>query len=67
MIPRGIDRRIGPRSWPIPGEQRRQFERRGRPTQVQRPETLARGSIRPAPGEAAPFFERRRVPESGME
>lgn len=63
------DRRTGSRSWPMPGDQRRDFDRRGAPTRSDWTTVAPAmpGAIRPAPGEAAPFVERRRVPESGME
>ena len=68
MIERGPDRR-GPRSWPVPGDRRRDVNRGEQPARLEWPESAPAlpGTIRPAPGEAAPFVERRRVPESGME
>lgn len=58
------DRRADSRSWPISGEQRRQFDRRGRaPAAV----PVAVGAVRAGYGEVPPPRERRQRPESGME
>lgn len=46
----------------INDRRRTEYDRRGQPSVPAMP-----GSVRPAPGEAAPCRERRRVPESGME
>jgi hypothetical protein len=64
MIERGQDRRSGASLWfsSPPNDRRRpSYERRGSGVPAQP------GAIRPGVGEAAPFKERRRVPESGME
>lgn len=68
MIERGKDRRRV-RAWfsTLTHDRRRGIDRRACAAPLMWPAAALPGTIRPAPGEAAPFVERRRVPESGME
>jgi hypothetical protein len=69
MIERGKDRRrcVSSHFTQPQHDQRRGIDRRACAAPLMWPAAALPGTIRPAPGEAAPFVERRRVPESGME